>query len=249
MFSNARGGKFIFTLPMGQKKLIRFAAIETFGNVLQRPKSMADNWYQYFKNDNPITLELACGKGEYSVGLGEMHSDRNFVGVDIKGNRIYIGAKRAVEKGLGNVAFLRAQIDMITEYFGKQEVSEIWIIFPDPFLREGKAKKRLTHARFLKLYQQILVPGGRIHLKTDSRELYEFTHEVIKEQNCPIIEDIEDIYAKGKAEGALAIQTHYEGLHLADGRTIFYLSFVLPNTPIVPPVKAKKEQEDGLKGT
>lgn len=233
---------------MGQKKLIRFAAIETFKNVLQHPKNMAGNWKEFFGTKNPITLELACGKGEYSVGLGEQHPDRNFIGVDIKGNRIYIGAKRALEKGLSNVAFLRAQIVQLNDYFAKDEVSEIWIIFPDPFLREGKAKKRLTHPRFLKLYQQILIPGGRIHLKTDSPQLYKFTQEVVAAYNCPVIEDIEDIYGKGKAVDALAIQTHYEGLHLADGRTIYYLSFRLPDAPIVLPTIEKEETENATEG-
>ncbi|MEO6832302.1 MAG: tRNA (guanosine(46)-N7)-methyltransferase TrmB, partial [Chitinophagaceae bacterium] len=186
--------------------------------------------------------------GEYSVSLGEQYLERNFIGVDIKGNRIYIGAKRALEKGLNNVAFLRAQINLLTDYFAKGEVSEIWIIFPDPFLREGKAKKRLTHPRFLKLYQQVLIPGGCIHLKTDSRELYEFTQEVVREYNCPVIEDIADIYGKGKAVDALAIQTHYEGLHLADGRTINYISFRLPEAPIILPEKQKVETEDAAEG-
>jgi tRNA (guanine-N7-)-methyltransferase len=228
---------------MGQKKLIRFEAIKKFANVLQYPEGMVGKWNEFFKNDNPITLELACGKGEYSVGLGRENPNRNFIGVDIKGNRIYVGAKKALAEGLSNVAFMRAQIGQLTEYFGENEVDEIWIIFPDPFLRKGKAKNRLTHARFLKLYQKVLKPGARIHLKTDSPLLYEFTRETIAEYNCPLHEDVADIYAKGRATGALAIQTHYEGLHLADGRTIYYLSFSLPAETIVPPVKTSKEDE------
>jgi len=229
---------------MGQKKLIRFAAIEKFANVLQNPEGMAGKWMNYFGNNNSLTLELACGKGEYSVGLGSIHPDRNFIGVDIKGNRIYIGARKALENGLKNVAFLRTDIGKLRDYFQPKEVSEIWIIFPDPFLREGKAKKRLTHPRFLQLYQQVLIPGGKIHLKTDSKELYDFTREVIEAQGCHIVEDVVDIYAKGRATEALAIQTHYEGLHLADGRTIYYLCFTLPETPvIVPEKKARIEIE------
>lgn len=229
---------------MGQKKLIRFEAIKQFSNVLQYPEGMKGNWKDYFRNENPITLELACGKGEYSVGLGREHPDRNFIGVDIKGNRIYIGAKKSLAEGLGNVAFLRAQIGQLTEYFAQNEVEEIWIIFPDPFLRKGKAKNRLTHPRFLRLYQQVLKPGARIHLKTDSPELYEFTREVIAEHDLILHEDVADIYAKGRATGPLAIQTHYEGLHLADGRTIYYLSFSLPDTPIVPPAKKSATEEE-----
>lgn len=220
---------------MGHKKLIRFNALATFPNVLQEPKDVKGNWKEVFGNDNPITLELACGKGEYSVGLGREHKDRNFIGVDIKGNRIYAGAKIALNEPLDNVRFLRTQIGHITEHFGKDEVSEIWIIFPDPFLRDSRAKNRLTHARFLHLYQQILKPGATIHLKTDSKELYEFTKESIAEQACPVIEDVVDIYAKGRATGALAIQTFYEKMHLADNRTIYYISFQLPETEVILP--------------
>ena len=145
---------------MGQKKLVRFAEIETFPNVLQYPKDMAGNWSAHFKNDNPITLELACGKGEYAIGLGQLYPDRNFIGVDLKGNRIWVGAKKAIQNNLTNVAFLRTQIDQVTEYFEKNEIEAIWITFPDPQLRKSKAKKRLTHPKFLRLYQQFLTPGG-----------------------------------------------------------------------------------------
>lgn len=238
-----------FIIFMGQKKLVRFAAIKTFANVLQYPEGIKGTWKNFFHNDHPITLELACGKGEYSVALGREHRDRNFIGVDIKGNRIYIGAKRALAEGLNNIAFLRAQIGQLTDYFAQDEVSEIWIIFPDPFLRDGKAKNRLTHPRFLRLYQQVLRSGGRIHLKTDSEELYRFTQETLAAERCIVHEDIEDIYGKDMATGPLAIQTHYEGLHLAEGRTIYYISFSLPETPIVPPVRKKKtEAEDGTTG-
>jgi len=216
---------------MGHKKLIRFQAIDTFKNVLQYPENMKGNWHAFFKNDNPVTLELACGKGEYSVNLGRQHKDINYIGVDIKGNRIYNGAKIALTEGLDNVAFLRIHIGQITEYFSAVEVSEIWIVFSDPFLK--KPKNRLTHPRFLHAYQQILKPGASINLKTDSKELYDFTLETIAEQGCTIHEDIADIYGKGLATGPLAIQTFYEKMHLAEGRTIYYIRFSLPATPIV----------------
>ena len=218
---------------MGHKKLIRFQAIDTYSNVLQYPENMKGNWHDFFKNDNPITLELACGKGEYSVNLGRQNKDRNYIGVDIKGNRIYTGAKAALTEGLNNVAFLRIQIGQVTNYFAHQEVDEIWIIFPDPFLRKGKAKNRLTHPRFLHAYQQILKPGGCINLKTDSKELYDFTLETIQEQGCIVHENIADIYGQGKATGPLAIQTFYEKMHLAEGRTIYFVSFSLPAAPII----------------
>lgn len=217
---------------MGHKKLVKFQAIETYKNVLQFPENMAGNWQDFFKNNNPITLELACGKGEYSVGLGREHRDRNFIGIDIKGNRIYTGAKTALKEGLDNVAFLRTQIAQLKDYFTKDEVSEIWIVFSDPFLKKGKEKNRLTHERFLHLYQQVMKKGGKIHLKTDSPVLYEFTLEVIEQQKCTILENIADIYGKGKATGPLAIQTFYEKMHLEDGRTIYYLCFTLPDTEI-----------------
>jgi tRNA (guanine-N7-)-methyltransferase len=228
---------------MGHKKLIRFRAVDTFANVLQYPKNMPNSWHIFFKNNNPITLELACGKGEYSVGLGRINKANNYIGVDIKGNRIYNGAKISLEEGLTNVGFVRGQIDHLTEYFGEGEVNDIWIIFSDPFLR--KPKNRLTHPRFLFIYQQVMKKGGVIKLKTDSKELYDFTLETIAEQGCTIVENIADIYGKGMAVGPLAIQTFYEKMHLADGRTIYYLSFTLPETTIVVPVrKPKTEEED-----
>jgi tRNA (guanine-N7-)-methyltransferase len=213
---------------MGHKKLVKFQALETFRNVLQYPKDMPDKWHEFFGNDNPITLELACGKGEYSVNLGRQHKDRNYIGVDIKGNRIHNGAKIALAEELTNVGFLRISIGQITDYFAAAEVDEIWIVFSDPFLKKGREKNRLTHARFLHLYSKILVRGGIIHLKTDSPVLYEFTLETIAEQGCTIIENLPDIYGTGKATGPLAIQTFYEKMHLADGRTIYYVSFRLP---------------------
>src|SRR5690349_14944508 len=153
---------------MGQKKLIRFEELKTLPNVLQYPEGMPGKWHSFFNNQNPITLELACGKGEYAVGLGRLFPEKNFIGIDIKGNRIWKGAKTALTEGLNNVAFLRTQIDQITDYFGKDEVCEIWITFPDPQLRLSKIKKRLTHPRFLRSYQQFLEAKGSIHLKTDS---------------------------------------------------------------------------------
>ncbi|MEI8279067.1 MAG: tRNA (guanosine(46)-N7)-methyltransferase TrmB [Bacteroidota bacterium] len=226
---------------MGHKKLIRFEAIKTFPNILQYPDNMQGKWSLFFNSNNPIILELACGKGEYSVNLGRENKNKNYLGIDIKGNRIYIGAKIALEEKLTNVGFMRTQIGQLTNYFAKDEVSEIWIIFPDPFLK--KPKNRLTHARFLHSYQQVLRPGSKINLKTDSKELYDFTMETIVEQNCTIHENIVDVYGTGNAVGALAIQTFYEKMHLADGRTIYFVSFSLPETPIVLPPKEKKNVE------
>ncbi len=213
---------------MGQKKLIRFSEIETFPNVLQYPQQMPGNWHVFFKNNHPVTLELACGKGEYAVGLGRLHPQRNFLGVDLKGNRIWVGAKTALKENLSNVAFLRSQIDRIAEYFAKDEVSEIWITFPDPQLRASKHKKRLTHPKFLRLYQQFLKPGGLIHLKTDSPVLYQFTKQVIELYSLPVHTDIDHLYNQTELNDELKIKTHYEGLDIAQSNRIHYLSFSLP---------------------
>ncbi len=213
---------------MGQKKLIRFAEIETFQNVLQFPKDTAGKWNVFFNNTNPVTLELACGKGEYAVGLGQLHPDRNFIGIDLKGNRIWVGAKKALQQKLTNVAFIRSQIDHVATYFAAGEVAEIWITFPDPQLRLSKAKKRLTHPKFLRLYKQFLVPGGLIHLKTDSPDLYHFTKLVIESYSCTLHADCNDVYQQELITDELKIKTHYESLDIAGSNRVHYLCFSLP---------------------
>jgi tRNA (guanine-N7-)-methyltransferase len=212
---------------MGQKKLLRFAAIKTFTNVLEYPQHMQGNWNAFFKNENPLVLELACGRGEYTVALSQLSPGKNFIGIDLKGNRIYIGAKKCLEEKILNAAFLRTQIEKLPDYFAGAEVDEIWITFPDPQLRTSRAKKRLTHPRFLRLYKQLLKPDGFIHLKTDSPKLYEFTKQVITLYNLILVEDCDDVYSKSDNE-ELKIKTHYEGLNIAKSDTIFYLKFRLP---------------------
>jgi tRNA (guanine-N7-)-methyltransferase len=214
---------------MGQKKLIRFEELKTFPNVLQYPENMAGNWNEFWKNNNPIVLELACGKGEYAVGLGNLYPDKNFIGIDLKGNRIWVGAKKALQQNLKNVAFLRTQIDQVGDYFSTNEVDSIWITFPDPQLRKSKAKKRLTHPKFLRIYQQFLIPGGLIHLKTDSPDLYEFTKLVIQLYNCVLHTDFDDTYQEASIPEDLRIKTHYESLDIAGSNRIHYLCFSLPN--------------------
>ena len=213
---------------MGQKKLIRFEAIKSFNNVLQHPEGMAGSWSSFFERDQPLTLELACGKGEYSVGLGGMHPERNFLGIDIKGNRLYIGAKKALDIPLKNVGFMRAQIDAIDTYFSPDEVSEIWLTFPDPQLRPSRAKKRLTHPKFLRKYQAFLQQGGSIHLKTDSPVLYAFTQKVIELYGCSLVKSYDNVYRQATEPELLNIKTHYEGLDIAESGKIFYLHFRLP---------------------
>ncbi len=210
---------------MGQKKLIRFEAIKHFSNVLEYPQGMKGKWKDFFHNGSPVTLELACGKGEYAVGLGRLYPNRNFIGIDIKGNRIWRGAKTALDDGLSNVAFIRSHIDKLTDYFAASEIAEIWITFPDPQLRGSRAKKRLTHPRFLRLYQQLLQPGGSIHLKTDSPDLYRFTLSVIDIFGLTILEQTDQAYAQAEIKPELLIKTHYESLDIAQSNRIHYLHF------------------------
>lgn len=226
---------------MGQKKLIRFAEIKTFPNVLQFPENIKGNWHSHFENSYPITLELACGKGEYALGLANLFPQTNNIGIDIKGNRLWVGAKKALRASLKNVAFLRIQIDKITDYFATAEVDEIWITFPDPQLRFSKMKKRLTHPQFLRRYQQILKPGGFIHLKTDSPDLYQFTKEVCLMYNCDIHLDYEDLYMQQDLPDELRIKTHYEALDIAQSNRIHYIRFSLPE------VLPGKEKDADLK--
>lgn len=226
---------------MGQKKLIRFEELKTFHNVLEFPKDIAGKWGSFFKNNNPLILELACGKGEYAVGLGKLYPTKNLIGVDLKGNRIWVGAKKSLQENLGNVAFLRTQIDQVNDYFAKDEVNEIWITFPDPQLRLSKAKKRLTHPKFLRLYKQFLIPGGLIHLKTDSPDLYHFTKLVIELYGCILHQDTDNIYNEKEIAGELKIKTHYESLDIAGSNRVHYLCFSLPDQ------LPEKEKDDTLK--
>jgi tRNA (guanine-N7-)-methyltransferase len=214
--------------PMAQKKLQRFAEIATFPNVLQYPEGMQGQWNIFFKNNNPITLELACGKGEYTVSLATLYPQRNFIGVDLKGNRMWVGAKKALEEQVKNAAFLRTHIDKIAQYFYKAEVDEIWITFPDPHLRTSRAKKRLTHPQYLRLYNKILKDGGLIHLKTDSPDLYEFTKTVIRLYSLSIAKDIADVHKDENVSPELQIKTYYESLDIAQSKKVFYLCFTLP---------------------
>lgn len=212
---------------MAQKKLLRFAQIKAFENVFENPQNMSGKWANYFKNTQPIILELACGRGEYTVSLAKLHPNKNFIGIDIKGNRMYIGAKKALDEKISNAAFLRTQIEKLPEYFIKDEIDEIWITFPDPQLRLSKAKKRLTHPRFLSLYKQVLKNEGFIHLKTDSPDLYLFTKKVAAMLGINMLEDLNDAYDQQNIAAELKIKTHYESLDIAGSKKIHYLKFQL----------------------
>ena len=221
---------------MGKNKLKKFADMETFHCVFQFPFSRVENevnpmkgkWNsEYFHNANPIVLELGCGKGEYAVGLGKQFPDKNFIGVDIKGARMWTGAKIVEEEGLENVAFLRTSIEIIDRMFAPSEVSEIWITFPDPQMK--KVNKRLTSTLFLNNFRKILKDGGTVHLKTDSPFLYTYTHASIELNRLPLEVDTIDLYHSGLANDILDIKTHYEMQWLERGLTIKYIKFRLPH--------------------
>jgi tRNA (guanine-N7-)-methyltransferase len=213
---------------VGKDKLRRFAEIETFSNVLQLDagKPFKGQWSrEFFKNDNPVVLELACGKGEYTVNLARMFPDKNFVGIDYKGNRIWRGAKTAIEDGVLNVAFLRIQIENLLDYFGPGEVDEIWITFPDPQPQLSREKKRLTSPRFLDKYVVILKPDGCVNLKTDNDGLHAYTAEKIDELKLNLHVKTEDLYHSEYADEVLSIKTYYERKYLQDNKNINYLKF------------------------
>ncbi|MGI4020666.1 MAG: tRNA (guanosine(46)-N7)-methyltransferase TrmB [Janthinobacterium lividum] len=213
---------------MGKDKLRRFTEITAFENVLQLTEghTLKGNWLtDHFKNQHPIVLELACGKGEYAVEMARKFPEKNFIGVDYKGNRIWRGAKTALEEEINNVAFLRIQIEDITEFFEPNEVFEIWITFPDPQPQVGREKKRLTSPRFLQNYQQILQPGGFIHLKTDNDNLYAYTLEKIAEQNLKLHISTNNLYHSEYADDVLSIKTYYEKKYLQTNKNINYIKF------------------------
>ena len=224
---------------MGKNKLERFSEIGEFDHVYELTDfeegvdKPGGRWRsEIFGNDHPITLELACGKGEYTLALAERFPGINVIGIDIKGARIWKGAKRALKKDLDNVRFLRIYIDHLDQYFDRNEVDEIWITFPDPYPRYSKRNKRLTAPKFLKIYQRVLKPEGKIHLKTDSRQLYEFSLEKLDETGCHIEQRIEDIYQEDPEDPLLTIRTYYEKKHLEAGKAISYLRFTLPQVPL-----------------
>lgn len=189
---------------------------------------MKGKWNEvFFKNENPIVLELGCGKGEYTVNLSKRYPDKNFIGVDIKGARLWKGAKEADESKLSNVAFVRTRIENIVSFFGLGEVSEVWVTFPDPQLRQSRAMKRLTSSRFLTYYQQFVKPNAFIHLKTDSQELHEYTKALVEQNELKISVCTNDLYNSGIADSILSIKTYYESIFLEMGKPITYLQFEL----------------------
>jgi tRNA (guanine-N7-)-methyltransferase len=209
-----------------RNKQSKFAEVDTFENVVQWNKGNPKKEIKkIFKTNKHRTLELACGKGEYTLGLSKIYPNQIFIGVDIQGERIWRGAKDALEENINNAYFLRTQIGVIERYIPRKSIDEIWITFPDPFLKDRQAKKRLTSPNFLKIYKKILKKGGSINLKTDSPELYQYTLDVIHNLKLKILENIQDIYSKEDIKEELKIQTTFEKKHLENGKKIFYLKF------------------------
>lgn len=236
---------------MGKNKLAKFAEMETFPNVYQFPAKdietgkqnrLKGNWArQVFHNDNPIVLELGCGKGEYTVGLAQLYPDKNFIGIDIKGARIWSGAKQALAMNLANAAFLRTNIEITDLFFAENEVSEIWLTFPDPQMK--KVNKRLTSTNFMRRYQRFLKPEGIIHLKTDSNFMFTYTCEMVKANGYPVLFCSDDLYHSDCADNILSLKTFYEQLWLSRGLNIKYIKFALQprDTFIEPDVEIERD--------
>lgn len=222
-----------YLCSMGKNKLAKFDDMAGYPHVFQYPFGalqekgfdLKGHWHeQFFKNNHPIVLELGCGKGEYTVGLGRLFPDKNFIGIDIKGARMWSGAKESLEAGMTNVAFLRTSIELISHFFAAGEVAEIWITFPDPQMK--KVNKRLTCTRFMKMYREILSGEGIIHLKTDSNFMYTYTSEMAKANQYPVLFQTDDLYHSGLTDDILSIQTYYEQQWLDRGLNIKYIQFV-----------------------
>lgn len=223
---------------MGKKKLVRFRELESLEKVFQPPLEeifqkdfhLKGSWKkEVFGNNKPLVLELGCGKGEYTTGLARKYPASNFMGLDIKGARMWTGARMARDEGLDNVAFLRTRIDFINSFFASDEVEEIWITFPDPQEKRRRMKKRLPGALFLNKYREFLKDGGKVHLKTDNRELYLDTLEMVHYNELPLLRNSEDIYGEDWEDETVSIQTYYEKIFLAEGKPINYICFRLPS--------------------
>ncbi len=221
---------------MGRGKLEKFADMRTYPHVFEYPYSVVDNvpfemkghWNRdFFNNSNPIVLELGCGRGEYTVGLARLFPDKNFIGVDIKGSRMWTGATDSLNAGLKNVAFLRTNIEIIDRFFAEGEVSEIWLTFSDPQMK--KVTKRLTSTYFMERYRKFLIPDGIIHLKTDSNFMFTYTNYMIEKNHLPVLVETDDLYHCGMVDDILGIQTYYEQQWLARGLNIKYIKFLLPS--------------------
>ena len=222
---------------MSKPKLIKFAEYNSFENTLDASDKTKGRWSEIFGNANPIVVELACGKGDYTIGLARLNPEINYIGIDIKSNRMWTGAKTAIVESIPNVRFLRIPIDSIIDYFGPNEVSEIWITFADP--QPQKERKRLSSFKFLNLYRQIAPASALINVKTDSELFFESTLEQIKRDNLKLWICYDDVYSLDPVPMILQIQTYYERMWLGMGRTIKYCQFTLGDCKSLEPPKTK----------
>ena len=211
---------------MSRKNSVKIAEIHDMPNVFEEQEKMKGAWYrEYFGNDNPLVLELGCGRGEYTISMGSRFPDKNYIGIDIKGPRIWKGAKAALAAGLKNIAFARFRIEYIAENFPESSVSEVWIPFPDPFPRESKSGRRLTSPEFLARYKPILKPGAILHFKTDCTPLYEWTLQTYKDKGIDILAYTNDLHHSEYLDENTSIPSKYEGIFMAKGETIKYIRF------------------------
>lgn len=236
---------------MSKGKLAKFADMAEYPHVFEYPFSVMDdipfemkgNWHRdFFKNDNPIVLELGCGRGEYTVGLGRLFPDKNFIGVDIKGARMWSGATESLNEGMKNVAFLRTNIEIIDRFFSPSEVSEIWLTFSDPQMK--KATKRLTSTYFMNRYRRFLIDNGLVHLKTDSNFMFTYTKYMVEHNHLPVEFCTEDLYHSGLADNILSIRTYYEQQWLDRGLDIKYMKFRLPQEGVLEEPDVEIELDD-----
>jgi tRNA (guanine-N7-)-methyltransferase len=217
-------------------KLERFKEINHFSNVIQpsfdeifqKNYKLKGKWRDFFGNNNPVIIEVGCGKGEYTVNLGRKYSSKNFIGIDIKGNRMWVGAREALQHEINNIVFLRTRAEFLNSFFDIEEVAEIWLTFPDPQEKKRKARKRLTSARFLNQYRHLLVDNGLVHLKTDNELLFNYTLDLVKHNNLKIVNCIANIHYKQDTPSYLKIKTFYENMFIKAGKAINYLNFKLP---------------------
>lgn len=217
---------------MARRKLQRFVLNAQAENFLEEGKPLYEQikgkWHSdFFKNENPITLELACGRGEYTIGLASIYPNRNYIGVDVKGSRMWKASQTAIDNNLKNVGLLRTTIDFLDKFFGENEVDELWITFPDPRLKDGTEHRRLTHPKYLSMYRKVMKLGGVINFKTDNQVLFEWTLDVIKAENLEILNCTFDLYASPERSLAYDIQTTYEKKFLPITGRIFFVRFVL----------------------
>jgi len=212
---------------MGRKKLIHIQNVGKKENVFDENKKIRGKWNKFFKSDGDIVLEIGCGYGQYTIGLAKKFKDKNFIGMDRKGDRVWYGAEKATEESLNNVAFVNGFAEKLDEYFAEGEISEIWVTFPDPYPKPCKHKRILTSSRFLEIYRKIASKNATIHLKTDNKHVFDYTKAVIQKEDLKTIEEIQNVHAQKEVSELLQITTYYERKFMEQGKDIYYIKFKL----------------------